>query len=195
MKRINLIPEEAKKVTPAKWLKIHLLRSRTTQIVTLFIIGFVIVNIWQATAIVRYKVVVMRNRHAVQKLSAKLIETQNDYAAISSEKTEILRQTKNLDKKITLLESIKSERTPWAKFLAEMSRVTMKDLWINKLSMNRDKVTIVGTTLNNAIVSQFMADLDESRYFRDTSFNYTQKAAIAENAVMDFEVTTHIVLE
>ena len=79
--------------------------------------------------------------------------------------------------------------------MAHLSELVPQDLWINKVALNKDLITITGTTFDNAIVSRFMARLDESDYFKDTSFNYTQKAKLTDKPAIDFEVTTHIALE
>lgn len=195
MKRINLIPPEAKKITPKRWLKVYLLKSRTSRLVALIVIVFIAVNIWQATSLLRYRFAINQGKKNIIKLQAKLTQSQNIYAQIKSQKQEIEKETKRIEEKFKILQQAHGERIAWAKVLAYLSELAPQDLWVDKVTLNKDLITLAGTTFDNAIVSRFMARLDESAYFKDTSFNYTQKAKLTDKPVINFEVTTHIVLE
>lgn len=195
MKRINLIPPEAKKITPKRWLKAYLLKSRTSRLVAVVVIVFIFVNIWQATSLLRYRFAINQGKKNIVKLQAKLTQSQNAYAQIKSQKQEIDKKSRRIEEKFKILQQTQGERIAWAKVLAHLSELVPQDLWIDKVTLNKDLVTLVGTTFDNAIVSRFMARLDESKYFQDTSFNYTQKAKLTDKPVINFEVTTDIVLE
>ena len=105
------------------------------------------------------------------------------------------KEAARIEEKFKILQQVQGERIAWAKILAHLSELVPKDLWINKVNLNKKVIILTGTTFDNAIVSRFMAELDESDYFKDTSFNYTQKAKLTDKPVMNFEIITHIVLE
>lgn len=195
MKRINLIPEEAKKITPKKWLKICLFKSRTSRLISLAVIFFIFINLWQATSLLRYKFAITQGKKNINRLQVKLIRDQNTYTGIKTQKEGIERKIKRIEEKFKILQQAKGERLVWAKVLAHLSELIPQDLWINKVKLNKEQITLLGTTFDNAIVSRFMARLDESDYFKETSFNYTQKAKLTDKPVINFEVTTHIVAE
>ncbi|MBL7085239.1 MAG: PilN domain-containing protein [Candidatus Omnitrophica bacterium] len=195
MKRINLIPPEAKKITPKRWLKVYIFKSRTTRLLSLAAIVFIFINLWQATSLLRYRFAINQGKKNIVKLQTKLTQSQNAYAQIKSQKQEIDKKSRRIEEKFKILQQTQGERIAWAKVLAHLSELVPQDLWIDKVTLNKDLVTLVGTTFDNAIVSRFMARLDESKYFQDTSFNYTQKAKLTDKPVINFEVTTHIVLE
>jgi len=195
LKRINLIPPEAKKITPKRWLKAYIFKTRTSQFIALTLILFIFLNLWQATSLLRYKFAVGQGKKNIVKLQVKLTQSQNAYAQIKSQKEGIDKETRRIEEKFKILQQAQGERITWAKVLAHLSELVPQDLWINRVTLNKDLVTLTGTTFDNAIVSRFMAGLDESKYFQDTSFNYTQKAKLTDKPVINFEVTTHIVLE
>ena len=195
MKRINLIPPEAKKIRPNKWLKVYIFKTRTSQFTALTVVLFVFLNLWQATSLLRYKFAVGQGKKNITKLQLKLVQSQDAYAKIKNQKQEIGRETKRIEEKFKILQQAQGERLAWAKVLAHLSELVPHDLWIDKVILNKDLITLVGTTFDNAIVSRFMARLDESKYFQETSFNYTEKAKLTDKPVINFEVTTHIVLE
>jgi Tfp pilus assembly protein PilN len=195
VKRINLIPPEAKKITPKRWLKAYLLKSRTSRLLAVAVIVFIFINLWQATSLLRYKFAVRQSKKNIAKLQLKLTQSQNAYAQIKSQRQEIDKETRRIEEKFKILQQAQGERIAWAKVLAHLSELVPQDLWIDKVTLNKDLVTLAGTTFDNVIVSRFMARLDESDYFKDTSFNYTQKAKLTDKPVINFEITTHIVPE
>lgn len=195
MKRINLIPPEAKKITPKRWLKTYIFKTRASRLMVLALIIFVFLNLWQATSLLRYKFAVRQSKKNITKLQLRLAQSQDAYAQIKSQRQEIDRETRRIEEKFKILQQTQGERIAWAKVLAHLSELVPQDLWIDKVTLNKDLVTLVGTTFDNAIVSRFMASLDESDYFKDTSFNYTQRAKLTDKPVINFEVTTHIALE
>lgn len=192
MKRINLIPAEAKKITPKKWLKTYLLKSRAMRFVTLGVIIFVLLNLWQATSFLRYKFAILQGKKNLAKLEEKLTQTQDIYAQLKNQKQAIEKETRLIEEKFKILQQARQEMLAWAEILARVSELLPEDLWINKIRLNKELVILSGTTFDNAVVSDFMAKIDASEYFRETSFNYTQKSRLQEKPVINFEVTTHI---
>lgn len=195
MRRINLIPPEAKKITPRRWLKAYIFKTRASRLMVLTLMLFIFLNLWQATSLLRYKFAVRQGKKSIGKLQVKLTQSQNVYAQIKIQKQEIDKETRRIEEKFKILQQAQGERITWAKVLAHLSELVPQDLWIGKVTLNKDLVTLAGTTFDNAIVSRFMASLDESDYFKETSFNYTQKAKLTDKPVINFEVTTHIALE
>jgi len=195
VRRINLIPPEAKKITPRRWLKAYIFKTRASRLMVLTLMLFIFLNLWQATSLLRYKFAVRQGKKSIGKLQVKLTQSQNVYAQIKIQKQEIDKETRRIEEKFKILQQAQGERITWAKVLAHLSELVPQDLWIGKVTLNKDLVTLAGTTFDNAIVSRFMASLDESDYFKETSFNYTQKAKLTDKPVINFEVTTHIALE
>lgn len=193
MKRINLIPGEAKKITPEKWLKSYLFKSNTSRAIAVLVIVIIASNAWQASSILRYRFAITHIKKQVSSIRAKITDSQNTYAGLKSERETIANQTKAIEARLSVLRTVSVDRIAWAKLLAKLSHLVPQKLWINKVSMNKDMVTLAGVTFDNSIVSNFMSRLDASGYFKDTNFNYTQKSKIDEKPVISFEITTCIV--
>lgn len=192
MKRISLIPPEAKRITPKRWLKAYILKSRTLRLISLAVVVFILINLWQATSLLRYKFAIIQGKKNMVKLQERLNESQNIYVQIKNQREKLDKETKRLEEKFKVLQEAQQERYVWAEILTHLSKLVPEDLWINKIKLNKELITLIGTTFDNAIVSQFMAKLDESDYFKETSFNYTQKSKLTDKSVINFEVTTHI---
>lgn len=192
MKRINLMPLEAKRITPKKWLKAHLFKSRAMRLIALGAIVFIFINLWQATSLLRYKFAIIQNKKNIANLQEKLTQSQDIHIQIKNQKQAIDKEIGRIEEKFKILQQARQELFAWAEVLAQVSRLVPEDLWINKIRLNRELITLSGTTFDNAIVSNFMAKIDESDYFEETSFNYTQKSKLEDRPIVNFEVTTHI---
>ena len=195
MRRINLIPEEAKKITPRKWLKTRLLKSRTLRIISLVVIALILINLWQSTSLLRHRFAIASGKKKINELRTKVLRSRNVYDQTRQQKEGTEKEIKRIEEKFRLLQRVRAERTAWAVVLAHLSELVPENLWINKTTLNKKLISIIGTTFDNEVVSRFMELLDESDYFENTSFNYTQKKKLTDKAVINFEVTTNVVLE
>ncbi|GEM_PF-1445931 len=195
MKRINLIPEESKQMTPKRWLKHYLVKSRSARIAASVVAIFMAVNLWQATAILRYNISIGNAKRSINLMQSKLADTQAAYSRMKLEREGIEKEAKRIEEKLRILAGAEGEKIVWAGTLGMVSRLVPDNLWINKGVFNKDAVVISGTTFDNTIVSGLMAALDASGYFKNTGFNYTQKSKLEDKPVLDFEVVTHIVTE
>lgn len=192
MKRIDLIPREATDITSKRWLKTYFLKSRTLRAASIILVIIILINLWQATSVLRYKIAIKSGKKTIVKLERKVNESQKTFLKIQNEKELTKKEIKRLDDKLSTLLRIHRDRYAWASILKDLSELVPENLWVNKLDLNKELITITGTTLDNGVVSDFMARLDESKIFTKTSFNYTKKGKFADNPVIDFEVTTHI---
>jgi Tfp pilus assembly protein PilN len=184
MKRINLLPGEAKKITA--W------RPGIPHFIALLAAVVILINLWQITSIFRYKVSLTHGRNNINKLEERLAEAQEEYAGINAKRQQIQKEARYIEMKLGALNKAQSERFAWADSLARLGELLPPDLWIKKITLNKEIITIGGTTFDNTAVGNFMAKIDASDYFYQTNFNYTQKAELTERPVINFEVTTHL---
>ena len=195
MKRINLIPEEAKKLTPKLWLKKRLLKSRALKVIVLAIILLFAINMWQASSILRHKHAIASGKKKIAELRIKLTQSKEAAIEVKKEKGTVDDEIKRVAQKFGLLRKIQGRKSAWTIVLTRLSEIVPQNLWINNINMDKELITIVGTTFDNEIVSKFMEQLDESEYFEKTSFNYTQKKEFNDKPVIGFEVTTHAIIK
>ncbi len=192
MKRINLIPREAKRIPAKKWIKIEVFKSRASRIITGIVLVVVFVSLWQATGIFRYKWANTRAEKRISQMQAQLTILQAQQEQIRKEREALDKEKKQAASRMKTLQEAKEEAVDWSSILAHLSSLVPQKLWVTRASLNRNLVTINGTTFDNTLVSRFMLRLDESKTFEDTSFNYTQKGKLDDTGVINFEVTTHL---
>ncbi|MCK4649528.1 PilN domain-containing protein [bacterium] len=191
MKRIDLIPQEAKRITLGVWIRGQI-RSGISKLLAVVIILLAILTLWQMSAHWRYKLAIATQKKKINKLQIQLNNDQSLYTQIEKEKEAIEKKKKYIEQRIVLLEEAQEAKIAWSTALVRLSRLVPQRVWVNKISLNKDVITIEGTTFDHALISRFMSRLDESKYFENTSFNYTQQARLVDQPVVNFEVTTHL---
>ncbi|MDD4957277.1 MAG: PilN domain-containing protein [Candidatus Omnitrophica bacterium] len=189
MKRINLIPEESRKVDVVQILVREVLSSKIFYVAVAMVTVFVLIAIWQDGEIRKY--------------NKKMLLLQEEYGLRQQEIAKQQEKSEFLDKKIEQLDKLKklvSDRKQilewylysdirWSGILAEISRVVPEGLTLNNLSLKPDGFIFKGTAQGNEIISKFMQTLDNSPYFEGTRFIYTEKESTGEELVA-FQVET-----
>lgn len=192
MKRINLLQAETKKAAAMKLPTIGILKSPFSRLVVIAIVGFISLNVWHATSLLRHEIAITAGKKAVAELEARLAYSQKMHQDIIEEKQEIDEKKKRVEAKARVLQQTQTERKDRAEILVELAKIVPEDLWLTKVAFKKGEATIGGATSSNEIVSRFMAELDKSDYFEGTNFNYTQKAKGQDKQVINFELTTRL---
>jgi len=168
------------------------LRSRAAQLTIFVVLLLFAVNIWQATALIRHRLAITSGKKKIQQLRKDLAESRKTYELLVKERKDIEEEARIIERRFSLLRQAEANKSRWAPILVRLSELIPERLWIRDIKLDRELITIGGTTFDNEIVSRFMERLDKSEYFRDTGFNYTQKKQLDNGAVINFEVITHV---
>jgi len=190
MKRINLLPRDMKKRLMPGWIKPALLKNRLSAAGAAALLVLFILLVWHGTALVRYRVALSSQKESLKKLQVQLKQAEQEYSQIQQERSAYVQEKKVLEERLQLLREARKSGIAWSKVLARISGLTPPEVWVNKIALGKDSVTIRGATEDNALVSDFMTQLDNSGMFFDTSFNYTQKSKLKDSPVIEFEVIT-----
>lgn len=193
MEHINLIPPQARKALTSNWIKKYILKSYASKVIMLILLLLISVFFYDFYASGKYKQKITLAKSQVKKLEMELEHSKDILAEIDKDKEALGEENKYIQKRLTYLEKAKTEGVKWSEVLSVLDKLTPAELWLSKVSFNKDAITINGTTADNAIVSGFMLKVEESGYFKDTSFNFTQKNKDKPDEPMtDFEVTTRL---
>ena len=182
MKRVNLIPSEKHA------LSFFAEKQRKKMILGLLLfVG--ICFLWQTTMIVRYQGHIVRKKRALKELQATLTKATSSFETMQAKQALLEKERKTIEQRLALLKESKRENIPWSKVLLQLGELVPKEMGLRKISLNKDVITIEGTTVDNAVISDFMIKLDDNKYFQNTTFRYTQKA---KEEGVEFEVATHL---
>ena len=185
MKRINLIPGESLQGR-SKESRRH---SRTV-LGVLIVIG--VFYLWQVTGVIRYKTIIMAKKTQIKELQTKT--TQNNYAMerIRAERDKVNELRKNTVKRLALLQESRERGVVWSDVLINLSEMVPADIWLRDVNLSEKNIEVAGLSTQNGFVSDFMAQLDASRFFYSTGFKYIQKNSVEDKSIVSFEVTTRL---
>jgi len=193
MQHINLIPPEARRLSTQGWIRKYLLKSPIFKVsMSIFLLLFLI-SVFELSALTKYKHKISSQKKQITQLEMDLEHNKSIQAQIRKEIETIEEENKYFQKRLSFLEKAQRERVSWSDVLFVLTKVSPQDLWLNKVSLKKDLIIINGTTLDNTKVSDFMLKLDQSGYFKSTSFTFTQKDKDEKGEpIIDFEVATYL---
>ena len=193
MKHINLIPPEARKLSAQSWIKRYILKSRIYRVTMSILLLLFLIFIYEVSASARYRLKISLQKKQIKNLEVELERNKDIQERIKKESDKAQEENRYIQKRVSFLEKAKIEAVKWSDIIFLLSKLTPPDLWLSKISLGKDIIMINGTALDNARVSDFMLKIDESGYFKATSFNFTQKNKDKPGeAIIDFEVITHL---
>ena len=184
MKRINLIPPGARRLSVQGWIKKHIFKSPVLKLVIFSILILGLIFIHSTFTLVKYRIKISLQKKNLKDLEVELIQSKDEQQKIRDKIDVIEQENKYLKKRLSFLEKAGQEVIKWSEVLLSLSKSAPPDLWMKKICLNRQIITLDGTALNNNLVSDFMIKLDESGYFRATGFNFTQKKRIPMRGLM-----------
>lgn len=190
MKRINLLK------TPSRGTGLldNLLTALPGGRVRFFAAGliFAAAVIWQVSAGLRYQHLIIKEKRLLEKTQMEFNAVKNELDVLKVERQKFTREKERINKKIIILEASKQERVPWSKILQALAQATPDEVLLGSVTLDKAMAKISGMTFNNLIVSRFMTAVEESDYFDNTTFTYTEKAKRGEQNVMNFEIVSEV---
>jgi len=189
MQHINLIPPEARKISIASRLRRYLFKSALFRIIISVFVFLSSISIYEVYAIAKYKGKISLQKNKIKQLESQLEDCRHLQETILKEKEKLLGENKYFQRRISFLEEEKKKAIKSSEILSVLSKSFPSDLWLNKISLKKDLVTLNGQTFDNSKISDFMERLERTGYFGTVSFNFIQKSK--DKSIIDFEVTTH----
>lgn len=192
MKRLNLIPRQGKKSQPTLGGKSSFLRSPGFRIIFIALIFLAIGISAQFLFVQQYKWRLNNAKNQLQAAKVQLSRLQTEQLNLSKERQDLLKKKSLADARLEYLNSSKTDKPKeLSEALVYLPSFMPDEIWINKLSVDREQMVINGSTLNNQAVSNLIENLNKSKKFRDSSFNFTQKSTVGDMTLYNFEIITH----
>ena len=126
----------------------------------------------------------------LKSAKSELSRLQAGQLQSAEEESRLSDKKKLLETKLEVLHESSQGSKQFSEILAKLSELLPEEVWITKLSYNERKMTIVGLTLKNELIVNFMEQLTKSDNFKDVTFNYTQKETNAKT--YRFEVMMNV---
>ena len=105
-----------------------------------------------------------------------LNEQAGVFISFLEEEKEISRSIGEIEKKISLILTLKDQGIQGSRIMKEISAVVPSDVKLTQLSVSEEKgLVISGITESNSSIAQFMVNLENSRYFEEVRLSYIKR--------------------
>lgn len=102
---------------------------------------------------------------------------------------EKLKGEKNkLSTEITVIKSLSKKRYTYIKILDSLQSLIPEKAWITKLTMKEQIISIEGRATEDAIISSFMQNLEESAYFSNVTWINSSEVNEPQGLVKSFSI-------
>ncbi|MBU1475545.1 MAG: PilN domain-containing protein [Acidobacteria bacterium] len=93
------------------------------------------------------------------------------------------------EKKISLINTLKSRQTIAIDILDQLSRSLPEWVWLTEASYAGDTVTVKGRAINNNLVAEYISRMEESPYFRNVNVPSSTQKTTGNNVYYEFTIT------
>ncbi len=137
-----------------------------------------------------------------QNIQVNQIEQANAALARDvGEKKEIVQEVdaaeklkEELGKKLAVIKQLKANKTGPVHLLDQLSIACPDKLQLQTLDEKRSRLQITGIAVSNEIISEFLSNLEDSRYFDEVYLNAIDQAEQDGVKLKNFSITARLVL-
>ncbi len=130
---------------------------------------------------------------SIESSITKLKQEKEKYAPILAEMKQLEKTKKDLENKINIIKSLKSDSSTTVHILDEVAKkVDSKRMWLNTLKQQGASLNLSGVALDNRTVAQFMDALKKSPFFKNVNLSSATLAKVAGRNLKKFSLTCSI---
>lgn len=94
-----------------------------------------------------------------------------------------------LQKKVDIINSLQAGRVGPVKVLDSISAATPENSWVEKLTLQGDRISMEGIAMNNTVVADFMNALSRNGRFRDVVLGTADQTTVQNTKLVKFNLT------
>jgi len=177
MIRINLLPVRAKK---KRNTSIYQLVAMSAVVVVAIVVAFTVIAVFDGK-VEKRNATVATNAEEIKRLQTIIGEVNE----LDKQKQRLLNQLAVIDK----LE--KGKRGP-VRVLDEMSSAIPKRVWITSFREQGGQLSLTGSAIDNADISEFMRALQKTPYFTEINLKFTNADVRDGATVYNFEIACKV---
>jgi len=173
MIRINLLPVRAKKKRNTSIYQIVAMGA----VLMVSLVGALTVHAVYANRVEEREVKIAENEQEIKRLQK-----------IIGEVNELEKQSKRLKDQLAVIDKLEKGKRGPVRVLDEMSASIPKRVWITSFREAGGVLSITGSAMDNADISEFMRAMQKSPYFADITLKFSSAGIRDGVTVFDFEV-------
>ena len=128
-----------------------------------------------------------------QQLLTLAQEEKSKLQYVSAKLTELQLQKESFDKKIALINLLKSQRDLAVRIMEELSRVLPEWVWLNDVTFGTKNVQIRGNALSNNLIADYISSLENSPYFEGVNLISSTQRTQGNDQYLEFALTAGVV--
>jgi len=113
---------------------------------------------------------------------------------IVAEVDEQERLEQDLRTKLAVIMGLKANRVGPVHMLDELSQATPEKLQLKLVEEDERKVSVTGVAVTNEVISQFLSNLEESKYFDEVYLNAIDQTDVGGVKLKEFSITARLVV-
>jgi type IV pilus assembly protein PilN len=125
----------------------------------------------------------------IRKAEADIVRLKREIGEVERFK----ERKAELQKKVDIISALQANRKGPVKVFEALSAAIPEKCWLEKLSVDGQKVTLLGVAVNNDTVANFMVALVQTGRFRDVVLGSSDQATVAGSKLMRFNLTFQVV--
>jgi len=190
LKPVNLIPKEILRKPLLK--QAISLYQKSKELRKLAMVASIVVSIIlvRTLTVGIFKWGLGRSKRIMRQTKAELNQLQSEHLQLENIKSGLLKQQALQEQRTELLRSTSSEDREYSELLAGISELVPQELWIKNCILNEEEVLIIGATVNNQLITQFMNQLNQSGIFKNSHFASSEKEITDSHTFYNFQITT-----
>ncbi len=141
-----------------------------------------------AAVFVHYRVV----HGKINDLNARITAANQKVERLKQEIGEVEKfkaRKSELQQKVDIISKLQAGRTGPVKVFEALSASIPEKCWIDKLTIQDEKVSLSGVALNNYTIANFMTALGESGRFHDVVLGSAEQATVMNTKLVKFNLT------
>jgi Tfp pilus assembly protein PilN len=128
-----------------------------------------------------------------QQLLSQAQEEKSKLQYVSAKLMELQKQKESHDKKIALINLLKSQRDLAVRIMDQLSRVLPEWVWLNEVTFGAKSVQIRGNALSNNLIADYISSLENSPYFEGVNLISSTQRTQGNDQYLEFSLTTGVV--
>ncbi|MCF8057066.1 MAG: PilN domain-containing protein [Desulfocapsa sp.] len=158
------------------------------------IVSFIILLIFLLVGLGAVGLLQAAKLKSIATSTAKLKQETQKYAPILAEMKQLEKTKQDLENKITIIKTLKSESSITVHILDQVAKkVDSRRMWLESLKQQGASLDLSGVALDNRTIAQFMDALQESPYVSDIDLSSATLKKVSGRNLKSFKLTCSIV--
>jgi Tfp pilus assembly protein PilN len=184
---VNLLPQD-KEVKILDFKKLDFKKSKFVFIALGVILIMIIMQIIQGVAVRSYSTRLSLENKQLNDAFAKLRKMKGVSVKLKTPLDTLEKAKEEFAAKVSFLQKYFYDKTPWDAVLAELQAVLPKGVWLNDLNFEESSVSFKCSASNSNLISEFMAKLNHSTFFKEAKLNFSEKIKENGSESVNFEI-------